>query len=529
MAEIIDTAVHDFSIFDSDESYWVYNGLDNCVTYDVFNTLIEQADDVAKQVYNLSLDLQAPILEMNTRGLRVNNRRKFVVMQQMKDQIRQLEGQLDRIIAEGIGLPDLNWRSPTQLKALFYDILGMPVQKKRNANGVFAPTTDEAALEKLSQYFLAEPLCSHLLALRGLGKSLGFLNTEIDADGRMRTRFNIAGTNTGRLASSATDIGTGTNLQNVTSSLRSVFVADPGMMFCNIDLEQADSRNMGALCWNMLLDADRRRISHLLQKRGILKKGEEWRGPIGAEFAGAYLDACESGDLHTVVTKMAYRDLAWGTAPDREIADQLCFRHYEYRFMSKKLGHGSNYLGTPPTMAKHARLPVPFAKSFQEAYFAAFPCIPAVQAAIIEELELRSCLTTPLGRRRFFWGRSSEGATQREAVAYMGQSMTADEMNNGLLRLWRSNKVELLIQVHDSILFQFPADKRDEIVPMALEAISTFMELKQGRRFTVGTEAMTGYNWGYVSDDNPDGLKKWKGSDDRKRLETDFKLSLKDF
>jgi hypothetical protein len=350
----------------------------------------------------------------------------------------------------------------------------------------------------------------------------------------MRTRFNIAGTNTGRFASSATDFDTGTNLQNVTSSLRSVFVADPGMMLCNIDLEQADSRNMGALCWEMLLHADKRRITDLLARRSKstpdwrpLKNGE-WHGPVGAEFAGAYLDACESGDLHTVVTKMGYPGLAWGTAPDREIADQLCYKHYEYRFMSKKLGHGSNYLGTPPTMAKHARIPVPMAKEFQAAYFNAFPCIPAVQQAIIDEIGMTRCLTTPLGRRRFFFDRPEAGATQREAVAYMGQSMTADELNHGLLRLWRTGRVQLLVQVHDSILFQFPEDQVDEIVPLALECLSTQMTLSQGRSFTVGTEAMTGWNWGYSADDNADGLKKWKGAETRTRQETSFKLNIMD-
>src|SRR5690606_21386691 len=110
------------------------------------------------------------------RGLLVNQPRKMRVMREMRQKIERLEEQLTTIIKEGIGV-DLNWRSPKQLNALFYDVMQLPVQKKRNANGVFAPTTNRDALEKLSLYYIAEPICNHLLALRDLGKSLGFLET----------------------------------------------------------------------------------------------------------------------------------------------------------------------------------------------------------------------------------------------------------------------------------------------------------------------------------------------------------------
>lgn len=793
MADIIDTATLDLSLYSNDETYWLYNGFDCCVTYEIFQNLYALTDETARRTYEFSKALQAPVLEMNLRGLLVNQRRKNKVIREMEAKVRQLEEQLDRLIVEGVGATQCNWRSPAQLKTLLYDIMRLPVQKKRNANGVFAPTTDEGALEKLSAYFIAEPICNHLLTLRSLGKSLGFLRTNIDSDGRMRTQFNIAGTDTGRFASSITDFGTGTNLQNVTSALRSVFVADPGMKFANLDLEQGDSRNVGALCWNTLLD------SH------------------GPDYAGKYLDACESGDLHTLVCRMGNPQLEWGTDTDRAIADRIAFKHLTYRDLAKKLGHGcltedhevltrtgwvkitekpneiltwnngisefhpvsnwtdklysgnlhrfvgnsqdllmtsdhrvpfykdqksrilhvrpaeqgpatfmplgtgyaggseivkakliaatmcdghvektcvafhfvkerkvtrlielckeygvdyhissngnttkirvkeifpknpgpfmfnwtaeclkqfvdelkywdghisktavcissskkenlewyqtfgrilgiggsiqkptisgfgttmyklqqnhrqfangsssrheiipvknhrvlcptvpssffytrrngkicvtgnSNYLGTPPTMAKHARIPIPIAKQFQENYFAAFPCIPDWHQSVFWQLENLGFLETPFGDRRFFFDRPREASTRRVAVAHTPQSMTAKEINTGILNLWRANRVQLLVQVHDSILFQFPEEQEDEIIPWALETLKTHLTLKRGRDFVVPTEAMTGWNWGYISEDNPDGLKKWKGSDSRKREDTSFKLSLLDF
>ena len=487
-----------------DLNHWIYNGLDCCVTHEVCDRLLESADETALRTYEFSKALQAPVLEMNMRGLKVDKQKKLKTILQINKTIARLERQLDRIISDGIGAPNLNWRSPHQLKGLLYDVMGLPVQKKRNTNGVYAATTDEAALEKLSAYFIAEPICNHILLLRGLGKSLGFLRTGVDADGRMRTQFNIAGTVTGRFASSITDFGTGTNLQNVTSSLRSVFVADRGMMFCNIDLEQADSRNVGALCWDLLCD------------------NPDW----SEATAGAYLDACESGDLHTLVSKIAYPGLPWGTLPDREIAEWLAHKHYDYRYLSKKCGHGSNYLAQPRTVAQHARIPVQLAENFQNEYFGAFPCIPAWHKSVFWQLEHNGFLESPFGRRRFFFGRPKEGTTQREAVASVPQSMTGDEINRGILNLWRDGRSQLLVQVHDSILFQFPEHLRDEIVPQALEMVKTHLVLKHGREFVVPVEAQTGWNWGYVGEDNPDGLKKWKGGDERKRTETKFQLSL---
>lgn len=487
-----------------DEHHWLYNGFDVCLTEEVLQNLLPHADDVAQKTYNFSLALQAPVLEMTLRGLLVNQPRKARVMREMRQKLTALEASLRQIVEEGVGFPNFNWRSPTQMSRLLYDVMGLPVQRKRRANGSFGPSTDRDALEKLSHYYIAEPIINHVLALRDLGKSLGFLETAIDSDGRMRTNFNIAGTNTGRFASSMSDFGTGTNLQNVASSLRSIFMADPGMKFANLDLEQGDSRNVGAICWNLFVD------SH------------------GEEFAGSYLDACESGDLHTFVCRLANPDLPWDQGrTDREIADDIAYRDKSYRDMAKVLGHGSNYLGTPRTMSGHSKIPVPLVTQFHNNYFTAFPCLPTWHTNVAQTLELTSHITTLFGRRRFFFGRPKEAATRREAVAYAPQSMTADEINMGILNLWRANRIQLLVQVHDSILFQYPEEQEDEIIPWALEALKTWLTLKRDRRFVVPTEAQVGWNWGYYGKDNPDGLQKWKGGDSRVRQETESKLSFR--
>lgn len=508
MAEIIDTGdLTQSTELSQDEGYWVYNGLDCCVTADVLVVTHPMLDATSQVVYDFSRELQAPVMEMALRGILVNQYKKHQVLRDMRGKLVQLESQLDELIHEGVGIPKLNWRSPVQLNSLLYDVMKLPEVRKKNANGIMARTSNREAIEKLATYFIAEPICNHIMSLRDLGKSIGFLETGIDPDGRIRAGINIAGTNTGRFSTNISDFGTGTNLQNVTSSLRSVFVADPGYKFANLDLEQADARNIGALCWNLL-------SSH-----------PDW----DEASAGRYLDACEGGDLHTTVLKMANPRLPWGLdgKTDREVADGIAYRHLTHRDLSKKLGHGSNFEGQPPTMAKHARLPIPLVKDFQARYFEAFPCIPAWHDSIHYALEHFSQLTTPFSRRRFFFGRPKDPATRREAVAYQPQSMTADEINKGILNLWRANRVQLLMQVHDSILFQYPEHLESEIIPWAMQALRTTLRLAKDRDFTVPIDAQVGWNWGYAGPSNLDGLKKWKGGDDRKRTETEFKLSIR--
>jgi DNA polymerase I-like protein with 3'-5' exonuclease and polymerase domains len=514
-----DTGTYGDQSLTSNEREWIYNGFDAAVTLEVRDALLPQLDSVARHTYDFSRALQGPIMEMTLRGLLVDQNRRGAVLHSTVRDIEILNTQLMEIVSEGVGFPcssPLWWRSNAQLQNLFYKVMELKPIKKRNANGIFAPTVNREAIEKLSINFYAEPICNHILALRDLDKKRSFLETGIDADGRFRYGFNIAGTNTGRLSSSASDFGTGSNSQNISRSLRSIFCADRGMKFCNIDLEQADSRNLGAMCWNIF-------------------KGTEHDAVIGR-----YLDACESGDLHTFVCRMANPQLPWPEERKgwRAIADEIAYRDFSYRDMAKRLGHGTNFYGTAPTMAMHTKIPVSNVREFQSGYFEGFPEIQLFHKWVREQLHTHSSLTTLFNRRRHFFGRAQDDSTLREAISFCPQSMTGEEINIGLLNIFRSGKVQILVQVHDSLLFQYPEELEDEIVPWAIEAIKAPLVLKGGREFCVPTEAKVGWNWGDIEmwnkdhvrrgmclpsqvgsvKDNPDGLIKYKGNDSRKRI-----------
>jgi len=455
------------------EKLWVYNGLDCCVTLEVLDALLPQLDNCTGGTYNLSRALQAPVLEMNMRGVLIDEHARDETLAGYRADIERLERQLYEIVQDGCGYTDFRtikksraWRSNSHVAALLYDRLRLPAIRKRNDKGEMVRTVNREALERLRINFIARPIISHLLTLRDIGKKISTLETDIDSDGRFRTSYNIAGTTTGRFSSAFSDFGTGGNAQNIEERLRRVFIPDLGMKFANIDLEQADSRNIGALCWNVLRDPK-------------------------------YLDACESGDLHTSVARLSYPSMPWtgDRKRDRDLAERPFYRHYSLRHMCKVLGHGTNYIGSAFEMARHTKIEQSIIKDFQAIYFATFPGIQKLHEWVERELIERGHLVTPLGRKRWFFGRRDDRDTLKQAVAYMGQSMTADEMNEAMLNVWRLGICQLLLQVHDSILIQYPEEQENEVVPKVLSAMRVPLELEGGRHFEVPVDVKVGWNW----------------------------------
>lgn len=510
---IIDTSQvdQDATGLSPSEVYWLYNGLDCCVTKEIFDKTSTYLDDVSRATYREAMELQAPLLEMMLEGMTVDLNRRAEVLRFYENQLQQLEDRWQRLCHEGLGIPKdrtkrkgrppvaINISSPKDVAFLFYEILGIPPKKKsaKKGGGI---TTDRDTLESFRSYFYATPFVNFILAMRDCQKSIGFLRTPLAKDNKIRCSFNAAGTNTGRLSSSFADDGTGTNLQNVTGKLKDIFVAEPGWMLVDIDLEQGDSRGVGAIAWNMFVD------SH------------------GEEFAGKYLDACESGDLHTTVCRMAWSSLTWGDAPAlwRSVAEQPAYRDKSYRDLSKGLGHGSNYLGQPPTMAKQSHLPVGLIVDFQRDYFNAFPCITAFQKETIRQLVTTRTLISPWGRRRYFWADPKAQSTHNEAIAYSPQNTTGEFTNRGIRRLFHYRNmhdlpIRFLLQVHDSIVLLVKQNQINELMPVILEQLKVYLILKRGRQFTIPHGCKVGWNYGgYNEKTNPYGLKKWTGEEKRK-------------
>jgi DNA polymerase I len=485
--KIIETHTLDPASIPPTERDWVYNGLDCCITAEVLEKLLPQLDYHTSATYDFSRKLQGPALEMRLRGVKIDKFRKGEVIEEYYRKIDLLERNLEKLALEGVGMDHFNWRSNDDLKELFYDRLAIPAIKRQGR-----VTVNRDALERLESYLIAKPIVTHIKAMRDLGKKISMLKTEIDPDGRMRTSYNIGGTTTGRFSSSFSEFGTGTNLQNIEESLRSVFVSDQGMKMAYCDTQQGESRVVGAIEWNLFQD-------------------------------DKYLTACESGDLHTTVSMLCEpKKFPWTNdlQKNRELAEQPYYRHYDLRKLCKSIGHGTNYKGGPKTLNYQYKVPIPAIEDFQSKYFKAFPAHQRWHQHVEYTLRSTGHLVSLMGRKRWFFGRRDDDATLREAIAYDPQGSLSDILNNGLLNVWRHRDAELLMQIHDAILIQYPEDEEDEIIPKVMEQLKYPIQLKHNREFLIPYDCKVGWNWGkYDAQKNPDGLKAYIQGDKRKRTE----------
>ena len=462
----------------------IYNGLDCAITLQVLEEILPQLDDHTGPTYDFSRALQGPALEMRLRGVLVDHVRKAEVIDEYYAKISQLEEQLEQIVFDGIGMLGFNWRSPKDLQALFYGQLEIPPVRKQGRI-----TTDRDALEKLTAFTLAKPIVAHIILMRELQKKISVLKTEIDYDNRIRTSYNIAGTTTGRWSSSFSEFGTGGNLQNIEESLRSIFIADPGYKFAKLDAKSGESFIVGAIEWNLFNDP-------------------------------RYLDACESGDPHTAVARICWPNLGWtgDLKRDKDIAETPYYRHHTYRFMCKKLGHGSNYGGQPETLAQQSHLPIKVVQDFQPKYFKAFPSHQKWQARVDDELRRYGFIVNLTGRKRNFFGRRNDPDILREAIAYDPQGSLADIVNRAALRLWRERYALLVMHDHDALTFMYPEALEDEIAPRLQTEIVEHIPLKNGRTLSIPYDIKVGWNKGdYNAQTNPDGLRDYAPGDKERR------------
>lgn len=493
--------------------FHLYNALDAMVTSEILGEIKPQLVShptrlpdgevrcFEKETYEFSRAMQAPVSDMMRAGLLVDDYTRGSMIASLAAERTKLERRLLRWLHEAMELTDadlpclseFNHRSNApggHLQQLFYGTLGLQPILAHNGK----PTTDRDALERLTRYPSASVPCGLILALRDIEKVLSTLRTEIDTDGVMRTTLSIAGANTGRMSSYAASNGKGNNLQNQDPQLRHIFCARKGKKLCYIDLEQAESRLVGAIEYVLFGDS-------------------------------RYLDACESADLHTTVASMV-----WPHIKTREQAEETFARNFSFRFICKRISHGSNYYGTPCTISQETGVPAPVVEEFQKLYFKAFPAHNRWHKWCSQQLAAQGYLVSLMGRKRWFMGRHDDDATVREAIAYDPQSSIADLLNRGLFRLWWLSKndpanypVQLLLQVHDAVLLEYPEDADEStLIPRLMAALELPITLKHGtqlRTLIVPTAAESGWNWGEQTESNVDGLVKFnsKKSDTRVR------------
>jgi len=471
------------------------------------------ADPETAAQYDLTMKLYAPALFAMCRGVLIDKDVQTHLFELFELECKALEANLD-VITRGLGMGVINLASPDQKKWMFECLEAKIPMKYDPGKGKSRPSLDADSLEKMAKSDPEmTPIINILLAWTNRKTMMKVLKSDLfDRDGRVRTGYKIASTVTDRWSSGKNCLWTGMNMQNVKrdedeeavghASIRSMFIPDPGRKYINIDLKGADT-------WAIALEV-------------YQTTGDK-----------SLLLALQTGDVHTQVAKMVWPNLGWtgDKRADKKVAEQFFYRQYDYRFMCKKGGHGSNYLGTASALALQMKIPKYIAENFQHKYFRAFPGIRPWQDASIVELETTGRLYNLFGRRRTFHKRLDDNKTHKEAIGWKGQSVTARVINECLLRIFACQLqmpwlgLEFLAQVHDSILDQFIDDPEieAEVISCFESAMSipiTVQSKPTGEIITVAIpiEISTGWNWAKESAHNPDGLREYRGTiDDRQR------------
>jgi DNA polymerase family A len=461
--------------------YQVYNGLDTCVTMEIYEVLSKQLSPAAADLYRFEKGMQGLALDMMLRGFFTD----AYVRQQLTAHYTKVKDRVESILnrfARAIWQRDLNPRSPKQLKEFFYGALALPEQTVFD-KGVRRVSTDRASLERLQAYFYTIPIINSIFEIRDATKKLSVLTTGISRNGRFHSTFSPASTETGRWSSSKDSLGEGGNAQNITSELRRMFISDPGFKLLHFDQEQAESRLTGLLLKAYCND-------------------------------NRYIRACESSDLHTEVAKLVWPSIV----TDRASAETPYYRHFTYRDMAKRGGHLSNYMGKPLRMSEALKLPLKTCEEFQQLYYQVFG-LPKYHQWVAQQIQLYQKLITPLGMERKFFGNPYDDDVLRSAIAFIPQSTIGQLTSLIAYRCWRQiPELQPLTHDHDGFTFQFPDDP--DLEKTLFQKVRTLGNIKlelNNTSITIPLDFSSGWNWQKNDKNNPDGLLKWRGSDARTR------------
>jgi len=296
-------------------------------------------------------------------------------------------------------------------------------------------------------------------------------------DGKIRTVLSASGTETGRLSSSESIVDPGsTNLQNlpkVTAAtdelyqVRDCLEADDGMTLLAIDYDKAEAVLAAAY-------------------------SRDW----------AYYDRLIAGeDVHSwhaghFFGRQEWIDGAKATSVERSVA--------------KNATYASNYMAGIPTIMRTVnkradeigrKVTRSEIEDINRIYLDLHP-LRRWWNEVSEELTARGWLENAVGYRRFFY-EPDPHKRLKEGLASLPQSTVASNINRSLIRvgeeLDKPGEIELLLQVHDELLFQV----REGEVWEAYLRIKKIMEepfTVHGRKIYIPASGKVGSCWGQMTE-----------------------------
>lgn len=447
--------------------FYQYNARDCWATLCACISLLVEMPDWAKQNYLQEFPLNFPCIHMEVDGLSVD-KAEFDKQRAIVEARAQLSlAKLRRWIHS-----DFNPRSSEQCKRLLY-VLGY-----RNRDGE-VDSSDEMTMKLAgAEHPLTALICEEILEYRGLVK---LLSTYIDWDmmwnGRLHSRFNPNGTESGRFSAGQSSFWCGLNAQTIPSegawAVKSWIVADEGYELGEGDYSQSEAYCVGYLsgCQSLM---------------DLLNSENDYHSWNASAFFG-----------------IPYEQI-YDNATQKQLNKPL-------RNLSKRVNHGSNYNMTkymlyltmgPKNVSEAKRL-----LKLRESMSALDVCqylldrfvlaYPEVKKGWYEDIKrqvsISRKLVSPLGWTRYFFGNVLKNKNDfNSAVAHGPQNLSVSILNRRLMVIFRETLfgklhgvVRLKAQIHDSIFFAYRKEARDwapEYVRKLMESPTEVRDIKGVKR-----------------------------------------------
>jgi len=406
--------------------------------YQRFRPELDATPTLARLYDEYEAPTMGVVRRMERNGILVDTEHLTVVGERYHARLREL--------AEGIythaGGP-IMVTSPTAVSAMLYDRLGRPAGHETRSG---RPSVNHAALEAIRH---AHPVVPLLIEHRELTTLLtGYVDKLpklIHPDtGRIHCNINQVGTVTGRMSSNDP------NLQSIPreADVRSAFVAPEGHVLIDADFSQIELR-----C-----------AAHYSRDPKMLE----------AFRAGS--------DLH----RQTIADIMG--KPVEDVTD-------DERSLAKAVNFGLIYGMGAPRLASSTGLSVHQAESFMNAYFRTYANIKGFREEVLAYAAANGQVISMYGRRRRF-----PGGPNRAAFNSLIQSTAADICRDKMIALDHAlpDDVRMLMQVHDEILFEAPAEAADEAVALIRQTMESPVFDAKGREFRapIRVDVGVGPNWG---------------------------------
>lgn len=448
-------------------NHLLYNAKDAAVEREMVEPIIQDLREAGLEDFYFNEEYGMHLahylyMDMEDRGLRMDFNERARLAKKYFKKSKAIQERLDNLAGRHI-----NVNSPQQVAALLYLELNLPKRgAKDKKTGEFKVKVDEDTIVALLNNHAKNPrtqqILQDILDERKTKKTLStYVLSKPDADRRMRTVVNITGTETGRTSNKKLKppvrpfecglaFQTMTKHGDIGADLRRMFIPDPGHVFMNFDLSQAEARI-------------------------VLNLARDTKG----------LELFDKLDIHALTASWIFGGTwdKYKKTPDGEPPE---------RFIGKTTRHAGNYdmkkgraMLTINTDAKKYGIDLIVSEwkagTFLDAFHKYNPAIRGVfHVEIQQAINAERILINPFGRRREFLGKWGD-ELYREAYAQIPQSTVRDHLYRAMLRIRkRIPGIQYLIEAHDAFLCQAPYAEVENYYHICTEEMQKPIDFSKG-------------------------------------------------